>query len=523
MTTRSLPLRSIATGLTLAAVLVACRAEVGAAEGEGTAASALMTFNFTGCTYSPQAQSFGRGMFGCGGSVKWDQRATLCAAGYHPATVNEWNAARQSIVPTQNYWTDDDLKWGGTGTGACSADLAGGAPCDSPMRVCTPSGTDAEGNKCNWTGCGLASMTNAYLGGCSTNTTAGTLCVPNVGCADGTAEQTFADGMYGCGGAVPYADRQTLCAPGYRVATAEEWVLHRKISDWPTADYWTNDSLDWAGSGPSSCSVGVSSTSANGFHGTSCGAYGPMHVCTATGSDGYGNTCTWTSCGLGANTPQAFFGGCSTPKTPGAAVTAGALCVPAVDRDTTCSEIPLIPVPADRWNGSASLLHLRRGWLVPRSAAGCPDVSTPQGVYKGRAGNDWLTDEKGILTAMPGAMSSVDTQIAFPDLATYVRSTLAPGITSEMLANTQSFCVYGSVDNGDSGEWASAQGDYFAAISSSGTALALCNLTLGPARTTAAMRVMDATTTAPPSVCMRDMGCPGCVEILVDASLVPIK
>jgi hypothetical protein len=45
------------------------------------------------------------------------------------------------------------------------------------MRVCTASGTDAEGNVCNWENCGYGSTSpNQYFGGCEGNTTAGTLC-----------------------------------------------------------------------------------------------------------------------------------------------------------------------------------------------------------------------------------------------------------------------------------------------------------------------------------------------------------
>jgi hypothetical protein len=48
------------------------------------------------------------------------------------------------------------------------------------MHVCTPSGTDPEGNGCTWQNCGLNATTpDSYFGGCSAanNATAGALCV----------------------------------------------------------------------------------------------------------------------------------------------------------------------------------------------------------------------------------------------------------------------------------------------------------------------------------------------------------
>lgn len=48
------------------------------------------------------------------------------------------------------------------------------------LRVCTPhgspAGTDALGNTCTWTDCGLGTTQNQDFGGCAANTTAGTLC-----------------------------------------------------------------------------------------------------------------------------------------------------------------------------------------------------------------------------------------------------------------------------------------------------------------------------------------------------------
>jgi hypothetical protein len=114
---------------------------------------------------------------GCKGSVTWSQRASLCAAGSRPCTAAEWVDARGSQVPSHNYWTSDNLRYGGSASG-CFASKTSGTLCPSgqPMQVCTSSGTDAEGNVCNWKNCGYGSSSlNQYFGGCAGNT-AGTLC-----------------------------------------------------------------------------------------------------------------------------------------------------------------------------------------------------------------------------------------------------------------------------------------------------------------------------------------------------------
>ena len=182
------------------------------------------------------------------------------------------------------------------------------------MRVCTASGTDIEGNQCNWTHCGLDSTTpDQFFGGCAGNTTAGAVCVPNVGCADGSVEQVFENGMVGCAGVVTFANRDTLCANGYRPATASDWTANRG-STVPAFDYWTDDLLRFNGSA-ASCFVSLTV-------GSDCGATTPMRVCTPTGTDPLGNACNWHDCGLNATTPDQFFGGCAGNTT------AGTVCVP---------------------------------------------------------------------------------------------------------------------------------------------------------------------------------------------------
>ena len=266
-----------------------------------------------GCADGTIEQTFGGGMVGCAASETYPNRANLCGPGYRLATAAEWVALRSGITPTHDYWTNDNLLWNGSGPSACFVSTTvGNTSCGtSPMRVCTPGGTDAEGNTCNWTHCGLdANAPDQFFGGCVSN--AGALCVPNTGCADGTVEQVFSNGMVGCGGSVAFMSRDALCAPGYAPATAAQWVANRGTTV-PTHDYWTNDNLLWNGSGPSACFV--STTVGN----TTCGA-SPMRVCTASGTDADGNTCNWTHCGLDANAPDQFFGGCAT--------NAGTLCMP---------------------------------------------------------------------------------------------------------------------------------------------------------------------------------------------------
>jgi hypothetical protein len=134
------------------------------------------------------------------------------------------------------------------------------------------------------------------------------------GCADGSVEQVFENGMVGCAGAVSFANRGALCAPGYQPATSTQWTAHRGAAA-PTHDYWTNDLLRYNGTGPSACFVSTTV-------GTDCGATMPMRVCTAAGTDAEGNSCNWTHCGINTNTPDQFFGGCFGNTT------AGMLCVP---------------------------------------------------------------------------------------------------------------------------------------------------------------------------------------------------
>jgi hypothetical protein len=260
--------------------------------------------------------NFSNGMVGCPGVVTWDQRQNLCAPGARVATAREWDLYKGATVPAHNYWTDDNLKYDGQGPNSCFVDTERGQACpaNQPMRVCVPGGSDALGNKCNWTGCNLTGSmsTPFYFGGCAGNATAGTLCISP--CADGSVEQSFTNGLVGCSGRVTWDQAPNLCGPGYRLATAAEWdVWHGPTA--PTFHYWTSDALKWGGAGSGSCWVSTT-------NGNPCPANEPMRVCTAASNDPLNNSCNWRGCNLeGSMSTPFFFGGCAGNST------AGALCV----------------------------------------------------------------------------------------------------------------------------------------------------------------------------------------------------
>lgn len=135
----------------------------------------------------------------------------------------------------------------------------------------------------------------------------------DLGCADGIAEQSFDDFLFGCAGQVTFDNRLTLCGAGLRMATASEWKSRPVSGLVPMHDYWTDDALNFGGSGSSNCFVSTTM-------GTTCGE-SPMRVCTASGTDPEGNHCRWQHCGLDTISPDEFFGGCAGDTT------AGALCI----------------------------------------------------------------------------------------------------------------------------------------------------------------------------------------------------
>jgi hypothetical protein len=268
-----------------------------------------------GCADGTTEQTFLRGMVGCAGAVTFGESPHLCAAGYRTALATEWDQFRGSVVPTHNYWTQTPLNHYSGSAASCTASSWTGSSCPdgSPMHVCTPGGSDPEGNSCNWRNCSLdgGSGANDYLGGCWGNTTAGVLCVP-YGCSDHTHEQHFGNFVVGCAGSVTWDNRASLCATGSPVLTGDLWkIYHGNLA--PTHDYWLDDNLRYSGSGPNSCSASSST-------GTLCPANQPMHVCTDTGADPEGNYCNWTHCGYQTNSPDQYLGGCVGN------LTAGTLC-----------------------------------------------------------------------------------------------------------------------------------------------------------------------------------------------------
>lgn len=126
--------------------------------------------------------------------------------------------------------------------------------------------------------------------------------------------------MVGCAGKVSFANRNTLCGPGYTACGADQWVNFRG-DDAPHYNYWTSSALKYGGSSEGNCWVDETS-------GFSCPSGSPMRICTEnvpglpTGTDRLGNTCNWDHCGYDGSTQNEYFGGCVGDTT------AGTLCCP---------------------------------------------------------------------------------------------------------------------------------------------------------------------------------------------------
>jgi hypothetical protein len=136
-----------------------------------------------GCASGYPTDVFMNGMVGCGGNVLFNNRATLCESGYHVCSAAEWTANSGTGVPTNNYWTSQQLNWSGAeGTGNFDALTSGGNGCGGSysMLICKmgDNSSDNFGNGCTWTGGGLGAgnTQNEYFGGCAS--TAGALCCP---------------------------------------------------------------------------------------------------------------------------------------------------------------------------------------------------------------------------------------------------------------------------------------------------------------------------------------------------------
>ncbi len=149
---------------------------------------------------------------------------------------------------------------------------------------------------------------------------------PSNGCASGKTTQQFFNGMAGCAGHVSHKDAGTLCASGFAVCTADQYIRglrHLK----PEHNYWVSDQLD------NSTYLGRCAARPAG-KGTACGN-ASMHPCLSSGTDPEGNTCNDRDCFFdpppGTEFPAVwFFGGCGAGDD-----TAGALCCPVASATAT--------------------------------------------------------------------------------------------------------------------------------------------------------------------------------------------
>lgn len=154
-----------------------------------------------GCADDPAVravQRFAGGqMFGCAGSVRYAERASICGAGSHVcssiefADHNRYGDRTDVEAPAYHYWVDDAPGLELAADGACTVS-PNAATCgaETPARVCTPdrapgSGdagptVDRLGNRCTVTHCALdddSGSAGRYFGGCQTeDDRAGALC-----------------------------------------------------------------------------------------------------------------------------------------------------------------------------------------------------------------------------------------------------------------------------------------------------------------------------------------------------------
>ena len=119
------------------------------------------------------------GVASCAGSVTYENRNSLCAAGSSACTVAQVvQRVPTTFVPAWHQWLDDNLRWAGEETN-CSVSLTEGSDscATSPMRICAGAGDDSLDNSCNWGGCSLdTNPSYTFFGGCEGNLTASTLC-----------------------------------------------------------------------------------------------------------------------------------------------------------------------------------------------------------------------------------------------------------------------------------------------------------------------------------------------------------
>ena len=257
-----------------------------------------------------------------------------CVGTTGSCTISNITATPATTVAAFNKNFTLTVSVAGTGNGNVTSTPAGincgngGAACSAPFQfntIVSLSPTPAVNNVasgwsgvCTQSGGKCAALVNANVSatGYFTPTTSF--------CSSGNPAQIFTGGvMQGCAGSVSYAARASRCAPGCRVASADEYVAFRNAVT-PTHNYWTDDNLKYSsGAGVCGANCGSSSCFAgNGSTYTSACA-NPMHVCAATQPDPETNTCTWTNCGYNSTTPSVGFGGCSGSNDG----LAGAVCI----------------------------------------------------------------------------------------------------------------------------------------------------------------------------------------------------
>jgi hypothetical protein len=111
--------------------------------------------------------------------------------------------------------------------------------------------------------------------------------------------------MIGCSGTVSYANRATLCSPGYSPCSTDQYMKNRgKLV--PGGIYWTNDKYYLTGTA-TACQVSTTSTTV----GTICpGTTNNMAVCNAE-LDANNNVCKVTNCSFSGQT-NVYLGGCTS-------------------------------------------------------------------------------------------------------------------------------------------------------------------------------------------------------------------
>jgi hypothetical protein len=165
---------------------------------------------------------------------------------------------------------------------------------------------------------------DVYVPGPATVTTTGATLAPNPcpACSGSAVSSQVFDGiMIGCGGAVSFANRATLCPSYCHVCSPNEWVSHHGTLA-PAHNYWTSDLLGYSNTSPICLSV-------SGPNFCSSAGEGPGGVCAPTQPDPEGNNCinpNHALCPDTTNSPNQFFGACNGMVAGVVVDRSGALC-----------------------------------------------------------------------------------------------------------------------------------------------------------------------------------------------------